>query len=255
MAQSSPGATVEVKHIATGVVTSVTTNDTGAFAVPTLDAGFYSVTVSMQGFKTIVLTDVELISAAPRAIRVVLEVGTMTEAVEVVGGSQLVQTEATTISSTIRADQFQRLPLVTRNSLNFVVFMPGVDTSSNNHSQRSSTIAGLPQSALSITVDGANIQDKYTRSTDGFFANIHPRLDAIEEVTVTSATSSADASGQGAVQIKFVTRGGGNTFNGSVYEYLRDEKFNTNNYFNDKNGLPKNVIHLDQWGDAPADPS
>ena len=243
-----PGATVEVKHIATGVVTTVTTNATGAFVVPTLDAGFYAVTVSMTGFKTIVLTDVELISAVPRAVRVVLEVGTMTEAVEVLGGSQLVQTQATTISATIRADQFQRLPLVTRNSLNFVVFMPGVDTSSNNHSQRSSTVAGLPQSALSITVDGANIQDKYTRSTDGFFANIHPRLDAIEEVTVTSATSTADASGQGAVQIKFVTRGGTNTFNGSVYEYLRDEKFNTNNYFNEKNGLPKNVIHLDQWG-------
>ena len=243
-----PGATVEVKHVATGVVTTVTTNATGAFIVPTLDAGIYSVTVSLTGFKTIVLTDVELISAVPRAVRVALEVGTVQEAVEVLGGSQLVQTQATTVSATIRTDQIVRLPLVTRNSLNFVVFLPGVDTSSNNHSQRSSTIVGLPQSALSVTVDGANIQDKYTRSTDGFFANIHPRLDAIEEVTVTSATSTADASAQGAVQIKFVTRGGSNTFGGSVYEYLRDERFNSNNYFNEKNGLPKNVIHLDQWG-------
>ena len=243
-----PGASVDVKHIGTGVSTVVTTNSTGAFVVPTLDAGMYSVTVSLSGFKTIVLTDVELISGVPRALRVVLEVGKLEEAVEVVGGSQLIQTQVTTISSTIRSDQFQRLPLVTRNSLNFVVFLPGVDTSSNNHSQRSSTVAGLPQSVLTITVDGANIQDKYTRSTDGFFANIHPRLDAIEEVTVTSATSTADAAGQGAVQIKFVTRGGGNIFSGSVYEYLRDERFNTNNYFNEKNGLGKNVIHLDQWG-------
>ena len=243
-----PGATVEVKHIATGVATTVTTNDTGAFVVPTLDAGFYAVTISLTGFKTAVLKDVELISGVPRAVRVVLEVGKIEEAVEVIGGSQLVQTQITTVSSTIRTDQIQRLPLVTRNSLNFVVFTAGVDTSSNNHSQRSSTIAGLPQSVLTITVDGANIQDKYTRSTDGFFANIHPRLDAIEEVTVMSATSTADAAGQGAVQIRFVTRGGTNTFTGSVYEYLRDERFNTNNYFNEKNGLPKNIIHLDQWG-------
>ena len=89
------------------------------------------------------------------------------------------------------------MPLITRNALNFVVFLPGVDTSTANHSQRSSTVSGLPQSALSITVDGANIQDKYTRSTDGFFANIHPKLDLIEEVTVSTATATRRQLGTG----------------------------------------------------------
>ena len=91
---------------------------------------------------------------------------------------------------------------------------------------------GLPQSTLSITVDGANVQDKYTRSGDGFFANLQPRLDMVEEVTVSSATSGADSSGQGAVQIKFVTRSGTNKFVGSAYEYTRHPNLNTNNYFN-----------------------
>ncbi len=124
------------------------------------------------------------------------------------------------------------LPLVARNALNFVVFLPGVDTSASNHSQRSSTIMGLPQSTLSITVDGANVQDKYTRSGDGFFANLQPRLDMVEEVTVSSATSGAESSGQGAVQIKFVTRSGTNKFVGSAYAYTRHQNLNTNNYFN-----------------------
>jgi hypothetical protein len=243
-----PSATVAVTHLATGVSTTVVTNSTGAFDVPALDAGRYAVTVSLSGFKTTVLTDIELLSGVPRAVRVTLELGAVAEAVEVRGGSQLVQTQATTISSTIRADQVQALPLVARNALNFVVFLPGVDTTSNNHSQRSSTISGLPQSALSVTIDGANIQDKYTRSGDGFFANIHPRLDLVEEVTVTSAAATADASGQGAVQIRFVTRSGSNTFVGSAYEYLRHHKLNSNNYFNRKNGLPKNVIELNQFG-------
>ena len=140
------------------------------------------------------------------------------------------------------------LPLVARNALNFVVFLPGVDTSSANHSQRSSTIMGLPQSTLSITVDGANIQDKYTRSGDGFFANLQPRLDMVEEVTVSSATSGADSSGQGAVQIKFVTRSGTNKFVGSAYAYTRHQNLNTNNYFNTRNSLPKNVLILNQYG-------
>ena len=167
------------------------------------------------------LTDVELLSATPRALQSHARSGHADRVVEVRGGRQLVQTQSTAISSTIRVDQISSLPLITRNALNFVLFLPGVDTSAANHAQRSSTVSGLPQSALSITVDGANIQDKYTRSTDGFFANIHPKLDLIEEVTVSTATSTADSSGQGAVQIKFATRSGTNTFAGSAYEYSR----------------------------------
>ena len=169
-----PGATVEVKNNRTGVTTTALTNSTGAFDVPALDPGSYGVSVTLSGFKTVVLKDVELLSGTPRAVKVTLEVGALTQSVEVVGGSQLVQTQATAIRSTIRVDQISTLPMISRNGLNIAIFLPGVDTGGSNHSQRSSTISGLPQSAISITVDGANVQDKYTRSTDGFFVNIHP---------------------------------------------------------------------------------
>ena len=243
-----PGATVEIKNNRTGVVTNALTNSTGAFDVPAMDAGIYTVTVTLSGFKTIVLKDVELLSGTPRAIKVALEVGQLSEQVEVVGGRSLIQTQATAITSTLRMDQISTLPMISRNGLNTVVILPGVDTSASNHSQRSSTISGLPQSAISITVDGANVQDKYTRSGDGFFVNIHPKLDLIEEVTVSTATSGADASGQGAVQIKFATRSGTNQFNGSTYWYHRDRGLNTNYYFNEINDIGKNVLTLNQWG-------
>jgi hypothetical protein len=243
-----PGVSVEVTHNRTGVVTATVTNDTGVFDVPAIDAGFYTITLSLSGFRTVVLTDVELLSGTPRAVKVTLEVGQITEAIEVRGGAQLVQTQSTTIASTVRVDQIANLPLITRNGINLAVFMPGVDTASNNHSQRQSTFSGLPTSALSITVDGANIQDKYTRSTDGFFANIHPKLDLIEEVTVSSATAGADASGQGAVQIRFTTRSGSNQFVGSAYDYFRHPNLNSNYYFNSRSGLPRNQLKLNQWG-------
>ena len=243
-----PGATVAVKNLRTTVTLTAVTNSAGAFDVPALNAGVYSITVSLSGFKTAVMTDVELLSGTTRSVKVVLEVGALTESVDVRGGSQLVQTQATMVSSTIRVDQISTLPLITRNALNFVVFLPGVDTSTANHSQRESTVSGLPESSMSITVDGANIQDKYTRSTDGFFANIHPKLDLIEEVTVSTATASADSSGQGAVQIKFATRSGTNRFTGSAYAYHRDRKLNTNYYFNEIAGLPKNELTLNQLG-------
>ena len=93
---------------------------------------------------------------------VTLGVGAVSETVEVRGGAQLVTTQSTAISSTIRADQMATLPLVARNALNFVVFLPGVDTSANNHSQRQSTFMGLPTGSVAITVDGVSVQDKYT---------------------------------------------------------------------------------------------
>jgi hypothetical protein len=243
-----PGATVDVKNNRTGVVTTAVTNSTGAFDIPAIDPGVYTVTASLSGFKTAVLTDVELLSGTPRAVKVTLDIGTIEQKIEIVGGSQLIQTQSTAITSTLRVDQISTLPMITRNGLNLVVFLPGVDTGVANHSQRSSTISGLPQSALSITVDGANVQDKYTRSTDGFFVNIHPKLDLIEEVTVSTATATADVSGQGAVQIKFATRSGTNQFVGSAYEYHRDRNLNTNYYFNKVNNQPKNVLTLNQWG-------
>ena len=243
-----PGATVEVKNNRTGVVTTAVTNSTGAFDIPAIDPGTYTVSAILSGFKTAVLTDVELLSGTPRAVKVTLEVGTLEQKIEIVGGSQLIQTQSTAITSTLRVDQISTLPLISRNGLNVVVLLPGVDTSTANHSQRSSTVSGLPQSALSITVDGANVQDKYTRSTDGFFVNIHPKLDLIEEVTVSTATATADVSGQGAVQIKFATRSGTNQFTGSAYEYHRDRSLNTNYYFNEANHQPKNVLTLNQWG-------
>src|SRR5688572_4089039 len=135
-----PGATVVVKNMATGVETNAVTSSAGAFDVPALDAGKYLITVSLAGFKTLVLTDVELLAATTRWVKGTIEVGAVTEAIEVSGGAQLVQTQSTAISSTIRTDQMATLPLIARNALNFVVFLPGVDTSSSNHSQRESTI-------------------------------------------------------------------------------------------------------------------
>src|SRR4029450_10237897 len=184
-----PGATVVVKNNSTGVATTVVTNANGTFDVPALDAGIYTVTVSLSGFKTLGGTDVEPISGTPGALKLTRAVGGVNETVEVRGGSQLITTASTMVSSTIRIDQRTKLPLITRNALNFGVLLPGLPPAGTNHCERSSPISGLPQSAISITVDGANVQDKYTRSTDGFFVNIHPKLDLIEESPLATRTS------------------------------------------------------------------
>ena len=104
---------------------------------------------------------------------------------------------------------------------------------------------GLPQSAINITIDGMSAQDNHLKTGDGFFARVSPRLDAIEEVTVNSAAQDASSTGQGAVQIRFVTRSGSNQFTGSGYYYLQHYNLNANTWFNNRDNAPKadDVLH------------
>jgi hypothetical protein len=240
-----PGAEVVAKHAATGVTTNGVTNERGAFSFPGLNVGTYTVTVTLQGFKTFVANDVVLTSGSPAAVRAVLEIGGITEEVVVSSTSEIIQTQSSTISSTINANQITKLPLTSRSAMDFVTFLPGVTTPGGN---RQSQINGLPRGAINITLDGVNIQDNTLRSTDGFFAIVSPRLDAIEEVTVTTAAQGADGAGQGAVQIKFVTRSGTNDFSGSGYHYYRTDKLNANTWFNNRDGVDKTALKQNQYG-------
>jgi hypothetical protein len=239
-----PGATVVVMNAATGTSFDTVTGSTGSYSVPALNPGTYSVTVSLSGFKTFVSNDVRILAGRPAQVNATLELGAITETVEVRGGTDLVQTQSATVSSTISVEQVQNLPLVSRNALNFVVFLPGVSTTGG---PRGSTISGLPQNTINISLDGISVSNNL-QSGDGFFSMVVPSVDAIEEVTVTTATQGADAAGQGATQIKFVTRSGTNDFNSSIYHFLRHPSLNSNYFFNEVNGLDKNDVVLHQAG-------
>ena len=226
------GATVIVKNTATSAEFRATSSGSGIYSVPSLGSGTYIVTVSAQGFKQSVVRDVKLDSGVPATVNVKLELGAANESVVVQGGGEIVQTQTATVSTTLQVKQIASLPLQTRNVVDFVVFLPGTNTTG---APRDSIINGLPQSALNITIDGINSQTNSGKTTDGFFSFIHLRLDAIEEVTVSTATPEAQSGGQGAVQIKFVTRPGGSEFHGSLYEYHRNPALNANYWFNNRN--------------------
>ena len=240
-----PGAAVVVKHNATGVTTESTSNGDGVFSFPGLAIGTYTVTVTLEGFKTFVVNDVVLTSGAPANVRAKLEVGGLTEQVVVSSTSEIIQTQSSTISNTINTNQITKLPLTSRSAMDFVTFMPGVSTPGGN---RDSTVNGLPQGAINITLDGVNIQDNTLKTTDGFFSIVSPRLDAVEEVTVTTAAQGAEGAGQGAVQIKFTTRSGTNDYTGSLYHYYRNDKLNANTWFNNRSEVEKPELLQNQTG-------
>jgi hypothetical protein len=230
-----PGATAVVKNAATGVEYTAVTNAQGSFTVPAIDPGTYTVTVTLMGFKTAVLNDVRVNAATPASVRVTLEVGGLEETVEVTGGSEIIQTQSAAVASTIDTNQILKLPTGSRSALDFITTLPGVNTPAGN---RDSTVNGLPQGSINITIDGVSAQDNWLKTSDGFFARVSPRLDAIEQVTVSTAAQDAASTGQGAVQIRFATRSGTNNYTGSTYFYLQHYALNSNTWFNNRDLPP-----------------
>ena len=241
-----PGANVEVKNTGTGETKNAVTGSDGGFTVASLPGGTYSVTVSLMGFKTAVLSNVVLNASIPANVKVTLQVGALEENVTVVGDSALVvQTSSPAIATNLTGQQIQSLPLTSRNALDSLTSLAGFNTSGT---ARNSTVSGLPKSAINITLDGMNVQDNYLKTSDGYFARLAPLLDSVEEVTVTTAGNTADATGQGGVQIKFVTKSGTNNWTGTAYEYFRHDALNANTWFRNRDLPPDPAT-----GKAPKD--
>ena len=231
-----PGASVKIRNNGTGEEVNTISGTDGGFNAPSLAGGTYTVTVTLMGFKTATLNAVTLNAAVPAQVRVTMQVGALEENVTVVGDSALVvQTQSPAVATNLSSAQITSLPLTSRNALDSLTSLPGFSTSGT---ARNSSVNGIPRSAINITLDGMNIQDNYLKTTDGYFARLTPTLDSVEEVTVTTAGNTTDATGQGSVQVKFVTKSGSNRWTGTAYEYLRNDHLNANTWFNNRDLAP-----------------
>ena len=240
-----PGATVDVVNPAMQQSYKSSTDEKGYWAIPSLQSGTYKVTVAHQGFKTQVVDNVKMDAGVPATVNVTLQVGALTETIEVTSGAEVLQADSATIASTLQGTQIHDLPFTSHNATDLIATQPGTQTAQG---PRYSVINGLPQSTINITLDGVNIQDNTTKSTDGVFNAVQARTEAIEELTISTAAAGADSSGEGSAQVKFVTRSGSNQWHGGVFETNRNDFFEANYYFNGVNGLKRDYLNLNEWG-------
>jgi len=141
------GASVVVKNNATGAEFRATTMNNGAYTVPALGAGTYTVTVEAQGFKKAVVQDVKIDAGVPSTANVTLEVGAASESVVVQGGAEVLQTQSANVSTTIIGRQITELPFTSRDALDLVLLLPGTTSPGR---PRQSSVNGLPKGALNI---------------------------------------------------------------------------------------------------------
>src|SRR5262245_53627876 len=244
-----PGAGVTVRNNGTRAQFETVTVENGTFIVPALTPGVYTVTVSLPGFKQVIVPDVKLDAGTPATVRVTLEVGDVTQSVTVEAANEILQTQTATVSTTVDMRQVLQLP-VSRDGLAMVTLLPGINSTGDF---RDSRVNGLSREAVTITIDGVNTQE-YLKDSD-FFSYISPRTDALEEVTVSTAVPGAESSGQGAVHVKMVTRHGDNEFHGGLYEFHRNRALNANSWFNNRDltpgpdgKAPRNSLIANQYG-------
>jgi Carboxypeptidase regulatory-like domain len=247
-----PNATITVKS-QSGQQFTATTSDNGTYRIPAVAAGFYTVTITSSGFKKSIINNVKVDVGIPATVDAALEVGSVEQVVEVTTGAEVLQTQTATVGTTITGRQIVETPIASRDALDLVGLLPGTATVGR---PRTSSINGLPKGSLSITIDGVDVQDNVLRSSDGFFTYVRPRVDAIDEVTVSTANPGAESGGDGAVQIKFVTRRGTNDYTGGVFWQHRNTALNSAYWFNNRDlkplpgfdKAPRNVIQLNQYG-------
>ena len=121
-----PGASVVVLNKATGEKFELTSNEAGAFAVPGIAVGTYTVTVTLQSFKTAVINDVRIVTGTAANVRATMELGALSETVQVSSRAELVQSQSPSVASTLVAEQLNEVPLASRNALYALNMLPGV---------------------------------------------------------------------------------------------------------------------------------
>jgi hypothetical protein len=238
-----PGATVTITDNQTGKEKTVVASGEGAFAVPELDAGNYTVRITAPGFKTFTATAVKIDVAREYSLNATLEAGDVKEEVTVVAGADVLNATNAEVSNTVSPRQIQELPLNGRNPLQLIQLQAG--TSSNGATN--TAINGQRTSFTNITRDGINIQDNFIRSNATDFAPERPGVDDVSEFTLTS--SNADASqGYGASQVQLVTPRGTSQFHGALFEYNRNSEFSSNPFFNNASGTRRPFLNRNQFG-------
>jgi hypothetical protein len=231
-----PNATVVVTNTETGEERRVQANGEGSYNVFPLKPGSYTISVEQTGFKKSVV-NATLSARDRRPIDITLEVGGADQIVTVTDEAPLLQ-DSPTGQALVSGNQVTELPLNNRNFIRLLETIPGVSSDLDDESnfgltsRASVSINGLRRNAVNYLVDGVSNTDVGSNIT----LLSTPTVDSIQEFKVLTSNYTAEIGRSGGGSVIIVTRGGGNEFHGRLYEFVRNDYFNANSFFNNRLG-------------------
>ena len=228
------GAEIRAIQTTTGLIRSTTTAPDGSYALPDLPIGPYQLQVTSQGFSTYIQSGIVLQVNMNPAVNVVLQVGTVTQSVEVTANAAMVETHDNAVGTLIDAQRVANLPLNGRQATQLVLLSggavnsPSANTISNKNYPTAVgySVAGGQGNGTVYLLDGGANND--------FFTNVNlpvPFPDALQEFSVLTNALPAQYGLHAGGVVNMVTKSGTNAFHGDVFEYLRNGYFDARNYF------------------------
>jgi carboxypeptidase family protein len=248
------GAKVTLTHSATGYTRTIVSDSAGEYIAPSLPSGIYSISAEATGFRKIIIANVRLDVDQKARVDLKLQVGTASEEITVEGGAALVQTDTSDLSGTVNETQIKNLPLNGRDFVQLTRIIPGV-------------MRGIPganidgagslawRASASFSANGLRTRDN-TFLLDGVDNNetwlnsvvIFPSIDALEEFKVQTSTYSAEFGRSSGGVVNIQIKSGANDFHGNAFEFLRNDKLDANDFFNNKFGREKPPFKQNQFG-------
>jgi hypothetical protein len=245
------GAKVTVTNEDTGLKHTGTTNSSGLYSFADLPVGMYRIEVEYPGFKSAVYSKIVLNVADVRAVDAQLAPGAVTEQITVEVPAVAVQTLGGDVSGLVTGQQVRELPLNGRNFMQLALLMPGVTAPDFLNVKDKGLLGGSDISVSGSgvtsnlwTVDGANNNDVGSNRT----ILVYPSVDAIEEFKIHRNSYGAEFGQAAGAQVNIVTRGGTDTFQGSLFYFGRNDSLASTNYFIEKAGQEKDKLQRHDFG-------
>ncbi|MBS1852085.1 MAG: carboxypeptidase regulatory-like domain-containing protein [Acidobacteria bacterium] len=229
------GATVTLNSPGKGTSRTSLSNAQGGYEFLALPPGAYDLAIEAHGFKRQEQKNIQLLVDTPATVNAKLEIGTISETVEVSGEATAVNTTDATLGNAFGERQVKELPLEGRNVPDLLSLQAGVAYTGNRADvdrdvdTRSGAVNGARSDQSNITLDGVDVNDQVNGSA---FTSVLPvTLDSVQEFRVTTTNANADQGRSSGAQVSLVTKSGTNEFHGSLYEYHRNTITSANDYF------------------------
>jgi hypothetical protein len=228
-----PGVSVTVTSVERQTADTVTTNPAGLYVKERLLTGTYTVKAELSGFRPATVTAVKVSVDTQTKVDVGLDVGQMSEAVEVSAQGALLKTDRADVATTFETQQLTDLPILDRNFTKFILLTPGTQQQSWNHAASENPQGSTQTVVNGQTFSGTGYQLDGTDNRDPVLGIIviNPNLEAIGETKITSQNYDAEFGQAIAGVVSVVTKSGANEFHGSAFEYLQRDRFQARNPF------------------------
>ncbi len=243
-----PGVTVTATNEENGFLATAVTGADGYYTLSGLGPGKYTIKVELEGFATVQQTGVVLQLGQTARMDFTMQVGAVTDVVDVVGAAPVIQRETTSIGQVIDNTSVTTLPLNGRDYTQLVTLTPGATPNQNSRAADGISLNGARTLQTNYRIDGVDNNNYIMGLDTGSTQALRPSVDSIQEFRVESANFSAQYGNAAGGVVTLAIKSGSNEFKGSAFEFFRDDALDEQEYFSKKSGLAKPPLRYNQFG-------